>query len=185
MPLYFAYGSNMDTDAMRARCPRSSQLGRARLVRHRFALITEGYATVAADPRAVVHGVLWDLALSDVRALDAYESTGSGLYRKIVQPVFREGGVSSRALVYVGRASAPGRPLPGYMEGVIAAARAWELPTAYIRELEGFRSGVARGTVHAAQGREPKVRAAVRAERDEAGNVKVRARFASPEDRKP
>lgn len=168
---------------MHARCPRSTPLGRARLMRHRFALIPEGYATVAADPRAVVHGLLWDLALSDVRALDAYESTASGLYKKIIQPVFREGGASSRALVYVGRADAGSRSLPGYMENVIAAARALELPEAYIRELDGFRSGAVRAGAQTAQFRAPRPRPLVRAERDESGNVKVRARFASPLDR--
>ena len=183
MPLYFAYGANMDVDAMRERCPRSAPLGRARLVRHRFALVAEGYATVATDPRAIVHGVLWDLALSDVRGLDQFESVSSGLYKKIVQPVFREGGASSRALVYVGRASAAGRPLPGYMDNVIASARRWELPAAYIRELEGFRAGVSRAAAATAQFREPRPRPPVRALRDEAGNVKVRPRFGSPADR--
>ena len=184
MPLYFAYGANMDTAAMRDRCPRSTPIGRARLVRHRFALIAEGYATVATDPRAIVHGVLWDLALSDVRGLDAFESVGSGLYRKIVQPVFRDGGASSRALVYVGRAAASARPLPGYMESVIASARDWALPEAYIRELEGFRAGAVRISAVAPGGfRDPKPKPPVRALRDEAGNVKVRPRFGSPMDR--
>ncbi|RYE82539.1 MAG: gamma-glutamylcyclotransferase, partial [Hyphomicrobiales bacterium] len=36
MPLYFAYGANMDIAAMRERCPRSTPLGLARLPRHRF-----------------------------------------------------------------------------------------------------------------------------------------------------
>jgi len=183
MPLYFAYGANMDADAMRTRCPRSTPLGRARLMRHRFALIAEGYATVTNDPRAAVHGVLWDLALSDVRALDAFESVSSGLYRKIIQPVFREGSASSRALVYVGRPDASARPLPGYMENVIASARSWQLPDAYIRELEAFRAGAGRVAPSVAGFRAPRPKPAVRAERDEAGNVKVRPRFASPLDR--
>lgn len=183
MPLYFAYGANMDVAAMSARCPKSKPIGRARLMRHRFALIPEGYATVVADPRSVVHGVLWDLALSDVRPLDAFESCSTGLYRKIVQPVFRDGFASSRALVYVGR-STGGRPLPGYMENVIASARHWALPEAYIRELEGFRSGAPRTSVSGGTFREPRPKPAVRAERDAAGNVKVRPRFSSPLDRR-
>ena len=50
MPLYFAYGSNMDEAAMRARCPKSRAVGLARLARHRFALMADGYATVVRDP---------------------------------------------------------------------------------------------------------------------------------------
>ncbi len=88
-----------------------------------------------ATPRRTVHGVVWDLALSDVPALDRYESLGTGLYSKINQPVVMEGG-ARRALVYVGRSARPGKPKPGYLEGVLAAARAWGLPSEYLYELE-------------------------------------------------
>ena len=150
-------------------------------MRHRFALMGEGYATVGADPRSAVHGVLWDLALSDVRALDSYEGVGQGLYKKIIQPVFRDSGVSSRALVYVGRAGASPQIRSGYLEGVIAAARVWELPPAYIRELEGLQPGARRVNLTVPTVRA--IRSPIAAERDEQGNVKVRPRFTSPLDR--
>ncbi len=187
MPLYFAYGSNMDVSSMQARCPRSQPLGRARLMRRRFILMPEGYASVVNDPRCAVHGVLWDLALSDVRALDSYENTGSGLYRKIIQPVFREGGASARALVYVGRTSGSNKSAPGnmagYIENIIGAARYWEMPPAYIRELEAFRNGAGRSGPKSGAVTLRSLAAPVRGERDAAGNIKVRARFASPLDR--
>ena len=66
MPLYFAYGSNMDVDAMARRCPRSKALGLARLERHRLAVMREGWLTAVRNPSSAVHGVLWDLALSDI-----------------------------------------------------------------------------------------------------------------------
>jgi gamma-glutamylcyclotransferase (GGCT)/AIG2-like uncharacterized protein YtfP len=144
MPLYFAYGSNMDVEAMRARCPRSTPLGVARLARHRFFIMQGGYASVIRDPRREVHGVLWDLALSDVRALDAYEDVRGGLYTKLMQPVLRGQGASARALVYVGASRSPAPPLPGYMENVMTAARAWNLPDNYLRELAAFAPAGAR-----------------------------------------
>ena len=140
MPLYFAYGANMDTDAMARRCPISKPLGVARLARTRFAIMTNGWGNVVADPRRAVHGVLWDLALSDVKTLDAYEDVGRGLYAKIIQPVIKAEGGSSRALVYVGKGEG-GAPRPEYISNIIAAARAWSLPPAYIAELETFRPG--------------------------------------------
>ena len=85
MPLYFAYGLNMDVAAMRERCPRSTALGLARLPRHRFIITTDGYASVIRDPRESVHGVLWDCALGDIRTLDKFEELASGLYIKINQ----------------------------------------------------------------------------------------------------
>src|SRR5579863_7194541 len=80
MPLYFAYGANMDRAAMAARCPRSTPLGPAALMRHRLAIMREGWLTVVRDARARAHGVLWDLALADVPALDRFEGVGAGLY---------------------------------------------------------------------------------------------------------
>jgi gamma-glutamylcyclotransferase (GGCT)/AIG2-like uncharacterized protein YtfP len=146
MPLYFAYGSNMDAAAMQTRCPRSKPLTTGRLVRHRFFIMQGGYASIIRDPRRDVHGVLWDLALADLRALDAYENVAGGLYRKVLQPVLRASGGSVRALVYVGHTTAAGAPLPGYMEQVVGAARVWALPQAYIRDLEGLAPGGLRPT---------------------------------------
>ena len=141
MPLYFAYGSNMDAAAMAGRCPGSRPLGPARLARHRFAILEAGYATVVRDARASVHGILYDLALSDVPALDRYEDIARGLYRKVMQPVLRTGGGPVQALVYIGAGASGGAPRPGYMEGVIAAARAAGLPDAYLAFLGLFAAG--------------------------------------------
>ena len=138
MPLYFAYGSNMDVAAMALRCPRSRALGPARLVRHVFFIMEGGYASVRREARGEVYGVLWDLALSDMGALDAYEDVRSGLYRKLMQPVLRGQGACARALVDGGGCVTPAAPLPGYMESVLAAARAWDFPDSYLRDLAAF-----------------------------------------------
>lgn len=126
MPLYFAYGANMDTEGMARRCPASKPLGLARLPRHRWIISSDGYANVVRDPRREVHGMLWDLALSDVPTLDRFEDVPR-LYRKVSQPVITSVGIR-RALVYVGRASDVGRPRPGYLDLVIKAATAAGLP---------------------------------------------------------
>lgn len=139
MPLYFAYGANMDVAAMRERCPRSTALGLARLPRHRFIITTDGYASVIRDPRESVHGVLWDCALGDIRTLDKFEELASGLYVKINQPVVVEGG-AKRALMYVGRGAQIGRPRPGYLESIITSARNWALPEAYLASMNRFLS---------------------------------------------
>jgi gamma-glutamylcyclotransferase (GGCT)/AIG2-like uncharacterized protein YtfP len=137
MPLYFAYGSNMERAPMAARCPGSRALGPARLPRHRFVIAGEGYASVVRDPRRTVWGLLWDLALADVPALDRYENVASRLYVKTQQPVLTERG-PRRALIYVGTSAATGTPRPGHVEGVAAAAREAGLPEAYVREIEAW-----------------------------------------------
>ena len=134
MPLYFAYGSNMDRAAMAVRCPASRPVGVARLMRHRFVVMREGYASVVRDPRRTTWGVLWDLAIADVPALDRYESLASGLYVKVSQMVLTDKG-PKRALVYVGRSAGAGRPHPGYLEGILAAGEEAGLPADYLREI--------------------------------------------------
>jgi gamma-glutamylcyclotransferase (GGCT)/AIG2-like uncharacterized protein YtfP len=163
MPLYFAYGSNMDRKAMANRCPRSLPIGAARLMRHRLAIMREGWLTAVRDPRATVHGVLWDLALSDMPALDRYEGVANGLYRKALQGVAMGAG-PKRALVYFGANSGPGTPKPDYIEAIVAAAREWGLP---LDALEQFlpRGGTSSSGEEAAQ------------------RPVVRPRFATPFDR--
>jgi gamma-glutamylcyclotransferase (GGCT)/AIG2-like uncharacterized protein YtfP len=136
MPLYFAYGANMDTSGMARRCPSSRPIGLARLPRHRWIISSDGYANVVRDPRREVQGMLWDLALSDVPTLDRFEDVPR-IYRKVMQPVISEKGIR-RALVYVGRATEPGRPRPGYLDAVIAAAEAAALHPAQIAAMKSF-----------------------------------------------
>ena len=140
MPLTFAYGSNMDAQAMAQRCPRGKLLGRARLPRHRVALLPDGYATLVRDAAATAHGVLWDLSFGELAALDRYEGDG---YVKVSQPVLREIGAPVRALIYFGKNSGTrlGRAPDDYVEKVVAAAVTAGLPSDHVdflRRLEPF-----------------------------------------------
>jgi gamma-glutamylcyclotransferase (GGCT)/AIG2-like uncharacterized protein YtfP len=132
--LHFAYGSNMDRALMLRRCPTATAIGAARLDQWRFIVTRDGYASVVPAPGEVVHGVLWQLGPRDVAAVNAYESIDSGLYRRRLLAVRRDGLI--RALVYVARERRAGRPKPGYQELVVAAARAWKLPADYVIELQ-------------------------------------------------
>jgi Gamma-glutamyl cyclotransferase, AIG2-like len=135
VPLYFAYGSNMNVDAMARRCPRSKALGLARLERHRLAVMREGWLTAVRNASSAVHGVLWDLALSDIAALDRHESLSQGLYIKETQPVIAERG-PKRAIVYFGANAGPGVLRPAYIAEVLAAARSWPLSADGVGALE-------------------------------------------------
>ena len=67
----------------------------------------EGWLTAIRNPSSAVHGVLWDLALSDIPALDHHESLSQGLYVKLTQAVIAERG-PKRAIVHIGANSGPG-----------------------------------------------------------------------------
>lgn len=128
----------MDVVAMRQRAPNSRALGRARLAKHKFFIMQSGFASVKRDSRTSVHGVLYDLALSDVRALDRYEEVGRGLYTKVVQPVLRDGAAAVRALVYIGNTFAEGRPAASYLNAILTGAKDNDLPDEYVAFLASF-----------------------------------------------
>jgi gamma-glutamylcyclotransferase (GGCT)/AIG2-like uncharacterized protein YtfP len=139
MPLYFAYGVNMHQTEMAERCPGAKLLGPARLARHRFHVMAQGYASVRRDPAAVTYGLLWEINLAHVRTLDAFEELARGLYVKAQQPVIpldaAVNGAAKRAMIYLGASAVNGRAQPGYMERVLDAAQEAGFPKSYLREL--------------------------------------------------
>jgi hypothetical protein len=135
VPLYFSYGSNMNVEAMARRCPRSKALGLARLERHGLAVMREGWLTAVRNPSSAVHGVLWNLALSDISALDRHESLSQGLYVKLTQAIIAERG-PKQAIVYFGANAGPGVLGPVYIADILAAARSWRLPAEGVEALE-------------------------------------------------
>jgi hypothetical protein len=143
--LHFAYGSNMSRALMGARCPGAEALGTATLAGWRFVINPEGFGSIAPRQGSLVHGVLWRLTARDLVAVNAYESIDTGLYFRRRLPV-RCGGRQATALVYIASRQGEGRPRPGYIALVVAAAREWELPGAYVRTLARWAPSGFRGT---------------------------------------
>lgn len=137
MTLYFAYGANLDRDAMQDRCPAARDVGVASLSGHRFIIMAAGYATIVPVRTGVVHGLLWDLTAADIATLDAFEEVESGLYRHAILPI-RQGRFRKEAMVYVAAEARPGTPQPGYLEAVIVAAERAPLPPLYCDELHAW-----------------------------------------------
>jgi gamma-glutamylcyclotransferase (GGCT)/AIG2-like uncharacterized protein YtfP len=79
MPLYFTYGSNLDVEQMRRRCPESKVLvpGFLRGYRLDFRWYSTGWdggvADVVLDSEKVVWGVVYELTMRDLELLDSYE----------------------------------------------------------------------------------------------------------------
>jgi len=140
MTLHFAYGSNMSRALMRPRCGAAREIGTGVLEGYRFIITADGYASVLPAPGGIVHGLVWRLTPRDLAALDAYESLDTGLYRAVTLPV-RIGSAHAPALVYVGRSRLPGRPRPGYLADVVAAARELGFPPPYVRALGRWAAG--------------------------------------------
>ena len=135
MTLHFAYGANMSRAVMRRYAPAARALGVAELASHRFIITADGYASVEPARASSVHGVLWRLTPRDRVSLDAWENIEGGLYRAEMLTV-KSAGRSVAALVYLARPGGQGRPKPGYIDLVTAAAREWRLPDDYIGSLQ-------------------------------------------------
>ena len=117
---------------MAQRCPRSRPLGLARLPRHRFIVTRDGYASV--DSRPARGGPWRALGLRARRCPHARQVRGAR------QRALREdqpagdrarAAPSGRWSMSAARATSA-RPRPGYMETVIASAKHWALPEAYV-----------------------------------------------------
>jgi gamma-glutamylcyclotransferase (GGCT)/AIG2-like uncharacterized protein YtfP len=147
--LYFAYGSNMDWNQMRARCPSSRFAGIAVLGDHKLAFTRKsvsracGVADVVAEDGAKVWGVVYEITDLDVGELDASEGFRRGrdknsYYRRECL-VFLDGEDQRPLTVfsYFGDPQ-PNPPLPNdaYKNLILAGARHRHLPEEYIRELE-------------------------------------------------
>ena len=145
--LHFAYGANMDRAVMRKHAPGAEPLGVAALAHHRFVITADGYASIMPARAVTVHGVLWRLTPRDRIMLDVWESVACGHYRAAMFSALHAG-VRPPALVHVARPRRIGRARAGYMDLVIAAARAWNLPPDYIAGLQRWLPKEPRGAGH-------------------------------------
>lgn len=124
--LYFAYGSNLDSDQMKKRCPSARSCGPAVLKDHvlRFCGYSKkrkgGVADVYPSKGGEVEGILYQLDLKDVNSLDRYEGYPISYERASLRVDSGMGEVS--ALVYFKeRSEVVSDPHPDYVE-IIAEA---------------------------------------------------------------
>lgn len=153
--LYFAYGSNLDPQQMRARCPGEKIVGLAALRDHRlaFPLYSNrwggGVASVQPAHADAVWGVLYELTESDLRELDEYEGFRApgdqhNVYDReqitveLVRP--DDGSIPRRvrAAAYVARPSNPSPPSRRYLDAILTGARHHRLPEEYVAKLSAI-----------------------------------------------
>jgi len=124
--LYFAFGSNLDREQMKRRCPGSKLVAPATLPNH--ALGFTGFsgnwggavATVAPRPGAQTEGILYRLTDDDLRALDGFEGHPN-VYRRVRKYVRSANGRKVLAYVYVRPLDAPDDPSAEYLRVIMKA----------------------------------------------------------------
>lgn len=142
---YFAYGSNMYWPQMQQRCPSSSFVCAARLNNYQFGITRHsrlrdcGTANVFPVNGQEVWGAVYDVSDTDLRVMDGFED---GYRREIltVKPI-DSGSEPIDALVYVA-AIESNVPLPNaeYKRLILAGAKHWGLPSAYLAMLEAIQA---------------------------------------------
>jgi gamma-glutamylcyclotransferase len=147
--LYFAYGSNLDQQQMRERCPESRPLARAILPGYRLAFTRfsgdrlGGVADVRSQPGSSVWGALYDISERDLIQLDDYEGyCGSGeanLYDRIDVAVWLGGQADRIVEAFAYQIADPSSmhipPSAYYLGIIVAGARQWGLPEQYIQQI--------------------------------------------------
>ena len=139
VPLYAAYGSNMDPAQMMERAPHSPMAGTGWLVGWRLTfggedLGWEGALATLVEDDEQVFVVLYDVTREDEARLDRWEGSELGLHSKIrlrVQTL--EGSVL--AWLYVLDAYEGGLPSARYLGVVADAAEAAGAPADYVSAL--------------------------------------------------
>jgi hypothetical protein len=141
--LYAAYGSNLDPDQMRERCPHSpvESVGWLRGWRLTFSGEDVGWdgalATVVQDPEAQTYVMLYDVSPLDEKVLDEWERAGqssTGIYEKLrVRVSTLEG--DKLAWTYVLVAYEGGLPSCHYLGLIADAAEKAGAPDDYVAEI--------------------------------------------------
>lgn len=150
--LYFAYGSNLDPEQMRSRCPEHRVAGLAALRDHRlvFPLYSErwggGVASVQLAHTLTVWGVVFELTDSDLKSLDGFEGFNApgdqhNLYDRVtiyVELTRADDGSFPRrvlAFTYIARPANPTAPSRRYLDAILRGARHHRLPEDYVAAL--------------------------------------------------
>lgn len=135
---YFAYGSNMNHQQMKKRCPSSKFIKRVFLERHRF--VYDGYsstckggvANIIESQNSIVYGGLFEIKEDNLSALDCYEGYPNSYDRKEVKVKDEEDG-TYKAVTYFRTTKDICEPFEDYRKIVIRGAKDCKLPEGYIR----------------------------------------------------
>lgn len=151
--LYFAYGSNMDPEQIKARCPDAELIGIGVLADHALCFPRRsnnrncGVSSVAHVVGRETWGVVFHLTPKDLAALDANEGFRSDREAHLngynrVPVVVRVGDVPTEMITYVAvEQKAPPLPNAAYLKHICEGARHHGLPAAYLEYLDSIQHG--------------------------------------------
>lgn len=134
MTVYFAYGSNLNVEAMSRRCPDAVPLGKFILRDSR--LVFRGVADCIYEEGAKCYGGLWKITPRCEAMLDRYEgyrADGSGMYRKEIVPLTGLDG-ETELMLYTMNSTGIMPPSEGYLHTIMEGYEDFGLPLKPLRE---------------------------------------------------
>ena len=141
--LYFSYGSFLDSETLKKHCSGARFVSRAILpnfeVQFNFFSKTYngGVTGVEPSPGKMVHGVIYDLSLEELKHLDSIEGIPQGIYyRQKVLVVNEQGRLLTAETYRTTNPEGPFTPTKKYLELMLKGANEHALNTDYIKELE-------------------------------------------------
>lgn len=143
--LVFAYGSNMDPNQMRERCPASDLawfIASARgfkLVFPRESINRRcGVGSIQPEIGETVWGVVFAVSQQDLPRLDEFEGVGSGAYERNKIVALDELNVAHTVWTYFAKPMGVYQPSPEYLTLYVRGATYFGLPADYIARLEAL-----------------------------------------------
>lgn len=142
--IYFAYGSNMDSEQMQSRTPGTRVIGIASLPHYTLAFTrwsrswNSATADILPEKGKQVYGVLYDLTLEDLKRMDKFADYPNSYVRHDV--MVESDGEKLPALTYVAVRQGLFLPSKNYIGKMIQGAESHKIPESYIAVLKSIKT---------------------------------------------
>ena len=134
--LYVAYGSNLNVQQMRLRCPTAKLVGTGIVEDHELQFkgaANHSYATIAENEGETVPVAVWELQARDEKALDRYAGYPSHYFKQDIS-VKMDNGEEVTGMVYIMDLKQKfGMPSAGYLMTVYDGYNDCELDMEYLK----------------------------------------------------
>jgi gamma-glutamylcyclotransferase (GGCT)/AIG2-like uncharacterized protein YtfP len=152
--LYFAYGSNLDWEQMKKRCPSAEFFCKASLPDYRIeftrksSILNCGVADIIWDENNKVYGVVYKIDEEDLGRLDKSEGyvpqRDINCYKRIEVMIFEEDNREKPIIAFiyevVKEEFGKYKPSKEYKNLILTGAKFWNLPKEYIKIIENVET---------------------------------------------